>query len=246
MGGLAVPSAAAPAALATASAAPRAAAAASGPVLEYTFDALSAGKVPDVSGHGLDGTLRAASGSATLAAGLAGHGKAIKLTGTKHQWVDVPQLPVLDVTTYTLSAWVRSTGVQNDETNDRWEVLEKAGSYWMNVRTNHHVRVGGFYGGCTSASWKFFDSTATVPVNTWRHVASTYDGTTLRVYVNGTPSGSMAVSGAPCVSGEPLAVGAKNNPTKGLLEAFWDGKLDDVRVYDRALSAAEIKQLAVR
>ena len=56
----------------------------------------------------------------------------------------------------------------------------------------------------------------------------------------------MRVTGRTCVSGEPLAVGAKNNPTKGLLEAFFDGRLDDVRIYDRALSKDEVGQLAVR
>jgi hypothetical protein len=56
----------------------------------------------------------------------------------------------------------------------------------------------------------------------------------------------MRVTGHTCASDDPLAVGAKNNPAKGLLEAFFDGRMDDVRIYDRALSAAEIGQLASR
>ena len=56
----------------------------------------------------------------------------------------------------------------------------------------------------------------------------------------------MPVTGHTCASTEPLAVGAKNNPAKGLLEAFWDGRLDEVRLYDRALSSAELRQLAAR
>ena len=217
-----------------------------GMVLQYTFETLTAGTVPDVSGHGLDGTVRGTGATPTLVAGLAGHGKAIKLVGANHQYVDVPLLPVLDVDHYTLSAWVRNTGIQNDQTNERWEVLERAGAYWLNLRTDGHVRVGGFYGGCTTAAWKFFDSTTVVPFGAWRHIAGTYDGTTLRVYVGGKPAGSMAITGRTCASGQPLAVGAKNAPAKGLLEAFWDGRLDDVRIYDHALSAAEVKQLAVR
>ncbi len=35
-------------------------------------------------------------------------------------------------------------------------------------------------------------------------------------------------------------------PTKGLLEAFWDDRLDDVRIYHRALGPAEVRQLASR
>ena len=218
-----------------------------GPVLSYTFEQLSAGTVPDVSGHGLDGRLIATVGSRTLLPSLTGHGKALHLVGTRHEYVDVPLLPVLDVDRYTLAAWVRYTGVQNDATNERWEVLEKAGAYWLNVRTTGQVRVGGFYGGCSGPGvWQYLDTPNRLPVNTWRHVAATYDGSRLSVYVGGVLAASRPVTGRTCVSGEPLAVGAKNNPTKGLLEAFWDGRLDDVRIYDHALTAAEVRTLAAR
>ena len=231
--------------------APLAAGAAAAPpttglVLSYPMETLVQGVVDDASPSGLDGQVRAASGTPRLRPSLAGYGTALELAGTQHQWVDVPTSPVLDVDRYTLAAWVRYTGVQNDQTLDRWEVLEKAGAYWMNVRTNGLVRVGGFYGGCANASWKYFDSTRALPVGRWKHVAATYDGSRLRVFIDGRAAGSMAVSGRTCVSGEPLAVGAKNNPTKGLLEAFWDGRLDEVRIYSRALGADEVAQLAVR
>ena len=217
------------------------------PILSYTFEQVAAGVVPDVSGHGLDGRLVATVDADTLLPGLAGHGLALHLTGASHEYVDVPQLPVLDVDHYTLSAWVRPSGVTNDATNERWEVLEKAGAYWVNVRTDRHVRVGGFYGGCSGPGvWQYLDSSAVLPLKKWRHVAATYDGAVLKVYVGGVLSGSKRVSGRTCVSGEPLAVGAKNNPTKGLLEAFWDGRLDDVRIYDQALTATQVRALAAR
>jgi hypothetical protein len=217
-----------------------------GLVLHYSMETLSQGTITDTSPNALHGRVVAGSGTARLVTSLAGYGRALQLTGTQHQYVDVPSSSVLDVDAYTLSAWVRYTGIQNDQTLDRWEVLEKAGAYWMNVRTNGLVRVGGFYGGCANANWQFFDSTRALPVNRWKHVATTYDGTWLRIYVDGRAAGAKRVSGHTCVSGEPLAVGAKNNPTKGLLEAFWDGRLDEVRVYDRALAATEIGQLATR
>ncbi len=62
-------------------------------------------------------------------------GASLKLTGTQPQHVNVPTSTVLDVNTYTLSAWVRYTGIQNDQTLGRWEVLEKAGAWsWFAVR----------------------------------------------------------------------------------------------------------------
>lgn len=217
-----------------------------GLVLQYSMETLTAGTVADSSPNALHGRVVAGSGTVRLVTSLAGYGRALQLTGTQHQYVDVPASPVLDVNTYSLAAWVRRTGVQNDRTLGRWEVLEKAGAYWMNVRTNGLVRVGGFYGGCANANWQFFDSTRAVPVNRWRHVATTYDGSWLRIYIDGRAAGARRITGRTCVSGEPLAVGAKNNPSKGLLEAFWDGRLDEVLLYDRALTLTEVGQLAAR
>jgi hypothetical protein len=219
---------------------------ASGLVLHYPMETLSQGVTADESVNSLDGDVVAGSGTARLVTGLAGYGKALQLVGSQHQYVDVPLSSVLDVDTYTLAAWVRYTGVQNDQTLGRWEVLEKAGAYWMNVRTNGLVRVGGFYGGCANANWQYFDSTRALPVNRWKHVATTYDGAWLRIFIDGRAAGAKRVSGRTCISGEPLAVGAKNNPTKGLLEAFWDGRLDEVRIYDRALTSGELAELAAR
>ena len=217
-----------------------------GLVLHYSMETLSQGTIIDSSPSSLHGHVVAGSGTVRLVTSLAGYGRALRLTGTAHQYVDVPMSTVLDADTYTLAAWVRYTGIQNDKTLGRWEVLEKAGAYWMNVRTNGLVRVGGFYGGCANANWVYLDSTRALPVDRWRHVAATYDGAWLRVYIDGRAAGATRVTGRTCVSGEPLAVGAKNNPSKGLLEAFWDGRLDEVRVYNRALTATEVGQLATR
>jgi Concanavalin A-like lectin/glucanases superfamily len=218
-----------------------------GLVLHYPMESLPGGTtVPDASGSSLNGQLVVGTGAATLVSSLHGYGQALKLTGKQHQYVAVPSSPLENVNKYTLSAWVRYTGVQNDKTLGRWEILEKADSYWMNLRTNRRVRVGGFYGGCQSSNWKYLDSTSTLPVNTWKNVVSTYDGTWLRVYIDGNAAGAMRVSGATCANTQPLAVGAKNQPLNGLLEAFWDGRLDDVRIYNRALTVAEVQQLATR
>ena len=56
-----------------------------------------------------------------------------------------------------MAAWVRYLPLVHD---DRWEVFEKAGAYWMNIRTDtRRLRVGGFFGGCTGSQyWKYVDS----------------------------------------------------------------------------------------
>ncbi len=182
-----------------------------GLVLHYPMETLAQGVVTDASPSKLNGRTVAVSGAPTLVTSLSGYGKAIQLTGARHQFIDVPQSPILDVDKYTLGAWVRYTGVENDKTLGRWEILEKADSYWMNVRTNGKIRVGGFYGGCTGSNvWQYLDSSKAIVKYRWTHVASTYDGATLRVFIDGVAVGSKAVTGRTCVSGQPLAVGAKN------------------------------------
>jgi hypothetical protein len=70
----------------------------------------------------------------------------------------------------------------------------------------------------------------------WSHLAATYDGSTLTLYVNALPVGTRAVSGgAMGASGGPLQIGG--NATWG---EWFEGLVDDVRVYNRALNATEI------
>ena len=71
--------------------------------------------------------------------------------------------------------------------------------------------------------------------NTWVHLAGTYDGTTQRLYVNGTEVAKRAQSGPIEVSGGVLRIGGNS-----IWGEFFKGRIDEIRVYNRALSAAEI------
>jgi PKD repeat protein len=75
-----------------------------------------------------------------------------------------------------------------------------------------------------------------LPTNTWSHIAVTYNGTTLCLYVNGVLVSSQAQSGAPTPSTVPLTIGSD-----GLLQAFWNGAIDEVRIYNVAVNAAQIQ-----
>ena len=69
----------------------------------------------------------------------------------------------------------------------------------------------------------------------WTHLASTYDGTALRLYVNGRLVSEKAVSGRLRAGRSPLQIGGD-----AVLGEFFRGKIDDVRVYDRALSTRDV------
>ena len=79
-------------------------------------------------------------------------------------------------------------------------------------------------------------SNSNISINKWMHVGFTYDQTTLRVYLDGEQIGTANVPGVIGTGGN-IKIGGDNN------FRLFKGKIDDVRVYNRALSATEIKQL---
>jgi hypothetical protein len=74
------------------------------------------------------------------------------------------------------------------------------------------------------------------PVKHWSHLAVSYDGTTLRLYVNGAQVSSRATSGTILQTTDPLWIGG-NQP----YGEYFHGLIDEVRVYDRALGPAEVR-----
>ena len=76
-----------------------------------------------------------------------------------------------------------------------------------------------------------------VSLNTWTHLVGTYDGTTARLYVNGTwPTPRLsATSGTP-----PVRSGWRAATTDGAANYFLPGRVDEVAVYASALSAARV------
>ena len=73
--------------------------------------------------------------------------------------------------------------------------------------------------------------TAALPLNAWTHLATTYDGSFLRLYVNGVLASSTAVTGAMAASTGVLRLGGNS-----VWGEWFAGLIDEVRVYDRALT----------
>jgi hypothetical protein len=76
----------------------------------------------------------------------------------------------------------------------------------------------------------------------WHHVAATYDGSAMRICVDGEPAAELAATGLIPVTSGPVYIGCKH--PEGSPGDYMRGLMDDIRVYDRALTPAEVRLLA--
>lgn len=75
-----------------------------------------------------------------------------------------------------------------------------------------------------------------LPLNTWTHLAATFDGATLRLYRNGTQVATRAASGTIITSSNPLRIGG--NTVWG---EYFNGRIDEIRIYNRVLAQSEFQ-----
>jgi hypothetical protein len=75
-----------------------------------------------------------------------------------------------------------------------------------------------------------------LPLNAWSYLTVTYDGSHLRIYVNGTLAHSKALTGAMTTSNSPFRIGGNS-----VLGQYFTGVIDEVRLYNKALTRAQIR-----
>jgi hypothetical protein len=199
----------------------------SGLVAAYGFEAGSGGLAADASGNRNDGTIAHAAWTTSGA-----FGNALRLDGSGPGVVvhDGPSLHLRHA--MTLEAWVKPSTV-----SDAWrDVIYKADDNYFLEATSTQGGVpaaGGVFGGGDGN--KVFGR-APLSTSTWAYLAATYDGSALRLYVDGNEVSSVPETGTIKSSAKPLEIGGDD--TYG---QYFQGLVDEVRVYDVARTAAEIR-----
>ncbi len=216
----------------------------------WNFDEVEGGNVPDSSGKGLNGKLV---GDARIISD-AERGHVLSLDGDG-DYVDMGQDPAFLMNpNLTLSAWINVA--EHKEwagiVGNVYDSLDTESGYVLCLDGSNGIHLGLKTTDAVSGGWNgqpfYYESSGVdtgdggIRIGTWHHVAGTYDGSYMRVYVDGelkrtrfNPSGRIDYD-------------PKNNFRVGIyLSGNWNiafnGKIDDVRIYNYVLSEAEIAAL---
>lgn len=133
----------------------------------------------------------------------------------------------------TVEAWVYRTANKSFHTilgnygADLQTLLRIDGDPAANI--SFWVNNGGGFGNATGST--------TIPINTWTHVAGSWDGTTIRVFINGVEDGSTSYSGTLGGNGNNYHVGGDPAAPPG---EFMQGQIDEVRVWNTTRAASQI------
>jgi hypothetical protein len=239
-----------------------------GPIIDLDFGHISGSTVPDASGNANGGVGRKGavgsetSWSPTTRTDSQGN-VAVIFAGRQKERIEIPnRAGSLDVNHFSiLVRFTLNESVDTDPAHQRYEFMEKAGSFWFNVREDtsprYRLRVGGFFNGHATDT---FTGTRVIASNTPTWAIATYDGAHLRTYVargNGThlaldrsvaQTGTLNTGATITGIDEKLVVGAKHRKghapggsgTREIAEAFFNGTMSRFIVYGRALTQSQI------
>jgi chitodextrinase len=211
----------------TASATTSASSGTPGLVAAYDFNAGSGTTVSDVSGNGNTGTIVNATWTTS-----GKFGNALSFNGTNAQVVINDSASLHLTTAVTLEAWVNPSSAPTGWQDVIYKPLD---NYFLEASSTNGNKPGtGVL--LTSSAEPLVYGSARLAASTWAHLAMTYDGTTLKIYVNGTLASSTAQSGTMTTSTNALQIGG--DTTFG---QYFKGLIDEVRIYNIALTQAQIQ-----
>jgi len=158
----------------------------------------------------------------------------------QNDYIEVAYQPELNPAQFTLSCWVKVDGGQgkwrSPVTSRTAKGSTALGGYFLYAAQNNKWQFSIGDG----KSWVSINDSDVV-LNTWTHVAANHDGSTMKLYINGELVGAPVQSKINLNTSHPLRIGA--GVTEGNPGYFFNGEITEVRLWNRARSQDEIKQL---
>ena len=162
-------------------------------------------------------------------------GSALQFSGSNY--VEVPDSSSLDLSSQvTITAWINPSSIGSYN-----RIVAKSYTsntlpytmYGLLFDNANHLRLEV----ATSGTQNEVNGVTTIPTNVWTFVAGTYDGSTMKIYVNGNLDNSYSHSGLIDIDNMPLSIGRS-----GFGSNYFTGKIDEIKIWNRALTADEIKK----
>jgi hypothetical protein len=190
-------------------------------------------------------------GGITFTNGLSGN--CFKFDGSSGH-VRIADHPSLRFTNaITIEAWINPSRGDGRNVVTKWDATSTSGlgqrAYAMSLGVIGGLSVPSF-GVCSNGrddgvqpvTARMSGTNLALPLNEWTHLAGTYDGGLLRIFVNGVLRGEVPYSNGIFAGNDDLAIGgAVGGVAPGQVLGPFEGLIDEMTVYNRALSAAEIE-----
>ncbi|MAX92029.1 MAG: hypothetical protein CMK99_15035 [Pseudomonas sp.] len=200
----------------------------------------AAGEVLDRSGNNLNG--QAYNGASTAAttpalATVGGQGTCRygSFTAASRQYVQAAHSDLLSLQQeFTIGVWVRPRTLP---ASGLMSILSKDENYEFHLRPDGTVN--WWWQTTGPSATREFSSTGKVTVGQWNHVVIRYTAAQQSIYINGAVAGQASLSGTPRSNNDPLQLGWDQ-----LAGRYFDGDLDELRIYQGALSNSDIAALA--
>ncbi len=207
-----------------------------GPVAHWKLDDKSGTSATDTSGNGNTGTL---TNSPAWTAGK--YGSAVRFDGSD-DYITAADSSSLDVTrSASWAFWFNLASLPSGADGkfiDKWIGTGNQRSYQIYPTTTNKISVDISSDG-TSGAAVTLNSSDTISANTWTHASVTYDGATVRMYINGNLQSSTAAISGIFNSTANMSIGGDNLGSTN----FANGRMDDVRIYNYALSSKQIMNI---
>lgn len=206
---------------------------------------------------GADDGLLSSSDTVTVAVTASASGNSAIDFGGTNAYVTFGAAPSLGAATFTLELWFRRDGTGATADTGSGGMLAvplvtkgRAQTDASNVDMNYFLGINGNVlaadfeegaGGATPGLNHPVSGATPLANNTWYHAAATYDGTTWRLYLNGVLDGQLTVGQPPRADSIQHAAIATALNSTGLAAGFFDGVVDEVRIWNYARTAAQIQ-----
>jgi len=203
-------------------------------------DGMGSATARDSSGQGNNGSLISVNADMQWLPGKSG--TALELGGIG--WVNVAPSTSIDgiVDQVTVASWIYLEGTVMRYATAASRQIGSGLQQHYHVSLNTDVKPSLFITTGVDDIALLIAKDAVVP-RTWVHLAGTYDGTTAVLYVNGVEAASQALTGTFAPDTTPVIIGGNGNDATGVPTELFPGRLDEVMLYHRALTAPEIGRL---